>query len=51
MKPLKETDILDAYKRAVGRLLGDAGEILEIVKAATKEGLDLPDTQSLDNIE
>ena len=24
---------------------------MEIVKAATKEGLDLPDTQSLDNIE
>lgn len=32
MRPLKEVDIMDAYRQAVERLLGDVNEIIETVK-------------------
>lgn len=37
MKPLKEIDIYDGYRRAVNELLGDAKELMAIIKSNIEE--------------
>lgn len=37
--PLKEEDVLNAYKRALNRLVGESSGIIEIIRQATEEGL------------
>lgn len=51
MKPLKETDIYNAYKRAVERLIGDFGEIITAVKKNTAEELRCKPMGDLETIE
>ena len=51
MKPLKETDIYIAYKRAVERLLGDFGEIITAVKKNTAEELRCKPVGDLETID
>lgn len=50
MKPLKEYDIYDAYRRAVEKLLGNANEIIGIIKANITEEFNTTKEDELDNI-
>ncbi len=51
MKPIKEQDILDAFKRAVQRLVGDFSEIVQVVKETAEEELKSQQTSNLTAIE
>ena len=51
MKPLKEADIFDAYKRAVGRLVTDYGEITDMVKDNLKEIIKTHQTADLESVQ
>lgn len=51
MKPIKEQDILDAFKRAVQRLVGDFSEIVQVVRETAEEELKSQQTSNLTAIE
>ena len=50
IKPLKEDDIYAAYERAIERLVGDASDIIEIVKQSTKEGLQVDEPDDIEEV-
>ena len=51
MKPIKEQDIPDAFKRAVQRLVGDFSEIVQVVRETAEEELKSQQTSNLTAIE
>lgn len=50
MRPLKEKEIYAAYERAVKRLLGETNDLMEIVKQATLEGMNIKKTEDIEEI-
>lgn len=50
MKPLKEMDIYDAYRRAVERLLGNADDIISIIKTNIEEEFATTKEESLEKV-
>lgn len=50
MKPLKEDDVYAAYERAIERLIGDASEIIEIVRQSTQEGLQVDESNGIEEV-
>lgn len=50
MKPLKEDDVYAAYERAIERLIGDASEIIEIVRQSTQEGLQVNESDGIEEV-
>ena len=50
MRPLKEKDIYAAYERAVKRLLGETDDLMEIVKQATLEGMNIEKPEDMEEI-
>ena len=47
MLPLKEEDILEAYKRVVTRFLGDLSDVLDVVKESINEELKAENNEDL----
>ncbi|MBQ6979548.1 MAG: recombinase family protein [Clostridia bacterium] len=45
MKPLKETDVIDAYKKAILENSGDIKNLLEIIKESIQEELTVTDSE------
>ena len=50
MRPLKEKEIYAAYERAVKRLLGESNDLMEIVKQATLEGMNIQKPEDIEEI-
>ena len=50
MRPLKEKDIYAAYERAVKRLLGETDDLMEIVKQATLESMNIEKPEDIEEI-
>lgn len=50
MRPLKEKEIYAAYERAVKRLLGETNDLMEIVKQATLEGMNIKKPEDIEEI-
>ena len=50
MRPLKEKDIYAAYERAVKRLLGETDDLMEIVKHATLESMNIEKPEDIEEI-
>lgn len=50
MRPLKEKEIYAAYERAVKRLLGETDDLMEIVKQATLEGMNIKKPEDIEEI-
>ena len=50
MRPLKEKDIYAAYERAVKRLLGETDDLMEIVKQATLESMNIEKPEDVEEI-
>ena len=50
MRPLKEKDIYSAYEMAVKKLLGDTDDLMEIVKQATLEGMNIEQPEDVEEI-
>lgn len=51
MLPIKETDILDAYKRVIERFSGDLSELVEMVKETINSELNNDCSEDLEPIE
>lgn len=49
MKPIKEQDILDAFKRAVQRLVGDFSEIVQVVRENSRRRTQKPTDKQSDS--
>ena len=47
MKPIKEQDILDAFKRAVQRLVGDFSEIVQVVRETQPKKISKANRQAI----
>ena len=50
MRPLKEKDIYAAYERAVKRMLGETDDLMEIVKQATLESMNIEKPEDIEEI-
>lgn len=50
MRPLKEKDIYAAYERAVKRLLGETDGLMDMIKQATLEGMNIEQPEDIEEI-
>ena len=50
MRPLKDKEIYADYERAVKRLLGETNDLMEIVKQATLEGMNIKKPEDIEEI-
>ena len=50
MRPLKEKDIYAAYERAVKRLIGETDGLMDIIKQATLEGMNIEQPEDIEEI-